>query len=597
MGTCMTCFAEMIEYIKEQYANRTAFSYTQNGEQKLITYDTFCNDINKLSYRIPRMGIPIALLGENRYQWIVAYFAIQISGNIVIPLDNSANFETIMSELDNARCSNIFYTERYSSFVHEMQNSYSRPLSTFPINNILESDYSIFRLYSQDTSEEIRDLRDLFKGASVVIYTSGTTSKPKGVLLTQQSIITNAVSAVRLVQFYPRILVFLPLYHALGITGGVIIPMLEGCTVILSNENYSILQNVQSSGAESLLAVPAMVKMFRDTIVDAQNNTSLMGNIKQIICGGAALASELYDFFENIHIAIQIGYGLSECSCAVSVNGNSARRRNAVGQVLDCCSVKIQNPDQDGCGEILVAGKNVMLGYLNAPGLTEKAFDGEYFKSGDLGYLDEDGYIYITGRCKNILVMSNGKKVAPEELENHIGIMPHVKEVLVFLSDREDKHELIAAEIYVDPKSDSEESRQSILKAIDKMNRNLPIYKRVQRIYFRDNEFEKTTTHKIVRKPVICSTHNADQKVSAVQQTIFSQIADMICKLTDVSGESIALDSDLFNDLGLDSLDYTTLICQISELYGVTISEEKYRSIRTVYDIASLIQENSHDAN
>lgn len=590
MSICVTCFDEMIEYIQEQYADRTAFLYTQNGEQKLVTYDTFYNDVSKLSSRFTQKGMPIGLLGENRYEWIVTYFAIQISGNTVIPLDNSANLETLISEMDNARCSNIFYTERYSSYVQEIQNSYTRPLSTFLINNILEDDCSPFSLYSQNTSEEAKEIRDLFKGASVVIYTSGTTSKPKGVLLTQQSIIANAVSAAKLVQFYPRILVFLPLYHALGFTGGVVIPLLEGCTVILNNENYSILQNIQSSGAESLLAVPAMVKMFKDAIVDTQNDTSLMGNIKQIICGGAALAPELYDFFEDIHIAIQIGYGLSECSCAVSVNGNSARRRNAVGQVLDCCSVMIQDPDQNGCGEILVTGKNVMLGYLNAPDLTEKAFDGGYFKSGDLGYLDDDGFIYITGRCKNILVMSNGKKIAPEELENYIGIMPHVKEVLVFLLDRDEEHELIAAEIYVDPQTDSDESRQLILEAIDKLNRDLPIYKRIQRIYFRDNEFEKTATHKIVRKPVVSSIHDAEQKAGGVEQTVFNQIADMIRKLTDVPDETIAPDSELFNDLGLDSLYYATLMCQISELYGVTISEAEYRSIRTVHDITSIVQ-------
>ena len=187
--------------------------------------------------------------------------------------------------------------------------------------------------------------------------------------------------------------------------------------------------------------------------------------------------------------------------------------------------------------------------------------------------------------------MSNGKKIAPEELENCISIMPHVKEVIVFLSGGDKEKECIAAEIYADPKADPDRSRQEILESIDSLNRNLPFYKRVQNVYFRDNEFEKTATHKIVRKPMACNAREAAQKVNSEQHSILNRVAEIICKLTDIPAGTVAPESERFNDLGLDSLYYASLMCEISEIYGINIPEEKYRSIRTVHDITSVIQE------
>lgn len=583
-------FREMLDYVKGQYAERVAFVYSNNNEQELITYETFCNDVLKLSRKFTTKRTPIGLLGENSYEWIITYLAIEVSDNIVIPLDHSANLETIVSEMETAECANIFYSDRFRPFVQEVQKNNKRSLlSAICMNNIQSDERDTFELYDQNNSEKTSKSKDLFKGASVVIFTSGTTSQSKGVLLTQQSIIANSVSATNLIQFYPKILLFLPLYHAFGITGGVFIPMLEGCTVILSNENYSILQNIQSSGANTILAVPAMVKIFRDTIIDAHNDVSIMGNVKQIVCGGATVAPELYDFFENIHIAVQIGYGLSECCCVVSINGNTDRRRNSVGQVVDCCSVKIMNPDQNGCGEILIAGKSIMIGYLDAPDLTAKAFDGEYFKSGDLGYMDDDGFIYITGRSKNLLVMSNGKKIAPEELESCICMIPHVKEAIVFLLMGERSHESVAAEIYIDPKSDSEKVRESVLESIDNLNRNLPIYKRIQRICFRSNEFEKTSTHKILRKPKAIGAADEIFNIDEEKQKDYRQLIELISKFSVVPIGEINLESDLFNDLGLDSLQYTSLMCEISDQFRLEFSGEIYKSINTVCDIVSII--------
>ena len=579
-------FDGLLDLIQEKYAGRTAFSFADGSGRRTVSYETFCQDVRRAARRFTRTGIPVALLGETRYDWIVLYFAIVTSGNIVIPLDNTANIETLLSELDNAGCSNLFFTERYRSLVRELRDSCKRSLSLLPAEIRNEE---AFPLLHPDTPEEASRLTALYKGASVVIYTSGTTSRPKGVLLTQWSIITDTVSAAKPLKYHPRVLSVLPLYHAYGMTCGILISLFQGCTVILSDDSRSLLQNIRSSRAETMPAVPAILKMIRDNIAEAENDLSLLGNLRQIICGSAAISPDVYDFYNRNGICIQVGYGMSECSCVVSVNRIGARKGTTVGPPIDKCYVRIKDPDPGGRGEILISGDTVMQGYLNAPDLTEQAFDGAYFRSGDIGYLDEDGHLCITGRSKNLLVMSNGKKVVPEELEGSISGMPHVKEVLVFLSGGNGEREAVAAEIYLNPGADPEQARQEVLEAIDRLNRNLPIYKRVLKVFFRDREFEKTGTQKIVRKPA-ASLRGKAMKPEEAPKAVTRQIADLITRLTGVPAEEITPDSELFTDLGLDSLYYTTLLNEVCERYGVTIPERLFRSIRTIRDITSVIQ-------
>ena len=585
----ITCFGGFLEYIRERYADRTAFVFTDSGVRRLVSYETFCEDVRRVSRRFTRTGIPVGLLGENRYEWIVLYFAITISGNIVIPLDTTANRETLLAGLGNAGCSNLFFTERFGSIARELRNSGERPLALFPVDIKPETGNETYPLISPGTPEDAAALTALYKGASVVIYTSGTTSRPKGVLLTQRNLTANAVSASKPLHYHSRVLSVLPLYHIYGMVCGMLVPLVSGCTVFLNDDSRSLAHNLRYSGAETLPAVPAILKMLRDSAADTENGLPLPGSLRQVICGSAALPADVYDFYNRSGICIQVGYGMSECACVVSVNRTGTRKGTTVGPPIDRCHVRIKDPDPSGRGEIQIAGDTVMQGYLNAPDLTEEAFDGPYFRSGDIGYLDEDGHLAITGRSKNLLVMSNGKKVVPEELEGCISGMPHVREVLVFLSGGNGERETVAAEIYPDPGADPEQARQAVLEAVDRMNRNLPIYKRVLKVFFRDTEFEKTSTRKIIRKPAAAAVREKAPQPESAPRAVTRQIAELITRLSSVPAEEITPDSELFTDLGLDSLYYTTLINEVCERYGVTVPEETFRSIRTVRDITSLI--------
>ena len=218
------------------------------------------------------------------------------------------------------------------------------------------------------------------------------------------------------------------------------------------------------------------------------------GNLRKIVCGGAPIRAEVGEFFDNIGISLINGYGITECSPAVTCNRPGKCKPGSVGVPMDCCQIKIHNPDDEGVGEIYVKGTNVMLGYYNEPEATAAAFDGEWFKTGDYGYIDSEGFLFIRGREKNLIILSNGKNVSPEELEDKLSRIEYVKEVLVY-----EENGFITAEMFLN-EEDFPDARQRIKGDIDEFNRKMPLFKNIGKYKIRDDEFPKTTTLKIVRK-------------------------------------------------------------------------------------------------
>jgi long-chain acyl-CoA synthetase len=224
---------------------------------------------------------------------------------------------------------------------------------------------------------------------------------------------------------------------------------------------------------------------------------SFGGNLKLIVSGGAPLDPRYVKGFREIGIIVLNGYGITECSPIVSVNRNEYYRDGSVGQIYSCCEVKIAEPDENGHGEICVKGKNVMLGYYKNEQATKEAFDGEWFKTGDIGYLDQDGFLFISGRKKNLIILSNGKNVYPEEMEYAILTdIPYVKEVVVYAES-----DAIVAEIFLDDKN-YPDCTLTINGDISRLNRTLPLYKNIGKIVIRDIEFPKTTVKKIKRQKI-----------------------------------------------------------------------------------------------
>ena len=583
----ISSFREMILYIREQYACRTAFSILRKGTHTCITYGKFYDDVMYTSEMLKTTGVPIAIFAENMYEWIVLYFSIGISGNIVVPMDTTASVDIITRQLEDAMCSIILCSDRYFKFLKDIQLKSGNRIKLIRISDIFNlQDLSIADII-QDQNETNTPLLNSYNNASVVIYTSGTTAQQKGVLLTQKNILSDAISASKTFSFAPCVVLILPLYHAFGLTAGVVVPLLEGCEVVLCDCNYSIVKCIKESNAESTIVVPAMLKLFHDNIVANNNDIGVMGNIRQIVCGGAMLQEELLDFFEERNISIYVGYGLSECAPVVSTNGNNLKKKGSVGKVLECCSVAIHDPDQNGYGEIIVKGDNVTKGYLNLPQCNSSSFEMDYFKTGDIGYIDDDGFLFVTGRLKDTIVLSSGKKIAPGELESHIGAIPYVNEVAVFLEETDDSREIIVAEIFADNQEAGEGYREKIQKEIGKMNLELPIYKRINRVRFREFPFLRTSTQKIIRI----------SEKDVILEEITKPIIDLLYQIPGRSFEAVSVENDLFNELGLDSLGFVTLASELSEKFHLDFYEDELREIRTVWDFSQYIYRKRHNCD
>jgi long-chain acyl-CoA synthetase len=372
-----------------------------------------------------------------------------------------------------------------------------------------------------------------------IVFTSGTTCKGKGVMLTQTNIVSDMTQGMYNFQITPKTLCVLPPHHTFGSTVNFVGHYAQGAEVYISGGLKYILNELKEQQPSHLILVPLFVETFYKRIwataekqgkdkllrtmikvsngmrkigIDARKKlfasvtSAFGGKLEMIICGGAALNQDIIDTFEGIGITILNGYGITECAPLISCNRNEFRKAGSVGTPIIGEQVKIADPDENGEGEICVKGPNVMIGYYKNPEATAAAFDDEgYFKTGDYGKLDEEGWIYITGRLKNLIILSNGKNVYPEEIETEISRIYGINEVVVYegLNPDGSSKDCIVAEIYPDfdsLKSRGIEDAQKYFKDnVNEINKKAAPYKKVQIVKIRNEEFEKNTSKKIVR--------------------------------------------------------------------------------------------------
>lgn len=485
----MTTFQELINLHVENTSNSIAFRYIKNKITEEITYKEFRNQILCLSAFFHLEQIQnrhIALLGENSYEWILAYFATVISANVIIPIDKEQNSTEIANLLKHSDADILIYSESYAKTAKELESSQivHKILCINDFSNFIEEGKRLLEHSDEDFSWQASDPDKL----CTIIFTSGTTGKPKGVMLTQRNLISDTVSACENVLFRGPSLLTLPLHHTFAFTAGVLVFLLYGFPICISRSLRTLCKDMQIFQPQSMCVVPLYIeKLYQMLEISVQtkeveNVLSVFGgNLDLLISGGAPIDAKAAEKMESVGIQVLNGYGITECSPVVAVNRNHYYRENSVGQILSCCMVKICD------NEILVKGDNVMQGYYKDTKATEAALQDGYFKTGDLGYIDQDGFLFITGRKKNLIILSNGENVSAEELEAKIMSVPNVKEVIVYVES-----DLITAEVYAENKTDIE---LNILE----LNKTFPVYKRIQKIKFRDTEFEKTSTQKIKR--------------------------------------------------------------------------------------------------
>ena len=446
----------------------------------------------------------IALIGENSYEWIVSFFATIISDNIIVPLDKDLPPDDLNGLVGRCGCELLIFSQTYADVAEKLCED--RPLATLSMADIPE-------LLARTQRTEFTHRRNP-EDTCAIFFTSGTTGKPKGVMLSEKNISYDSYYSAFDLWLEGNSVLTLPLHHTFSLAVGVIGAYICGHAVYISkglrhfagdlekHHPYSICvvplyletlykriwRQAEDEGLEGKLRWALRIsKVLRKAGIDVRRRLfkkvldKLGGKLTDIICGGAYLDQDYIDFFDDIGINIYNGYGITECSPIVSVNRAEKRVAHSVGKPISCLEVVTIN------GEICVRGDAVMLGYYNDAHASHDALVDGWFHTGDLGYIDDNGYVFMTGRKKNLIILSNGKNVSAEELEERLAHIDAVSEVVV-----RSKNDRIVAEIY-------SKDGQNVDAEVEAVNRKLPPYKRIAEIRYRDKEFPKTTTQKIKR--------------------------------------------------------------------------------------------------
>jgi long-chain acyl-CoA synthetase len=504
-----TNLKELVNTSAIKYNNEPAFTFERNNKTVNVSYSEFKSDVDAMGTALQDLGVDgmkIAVIGENSYEWIVTYFGVVNSGNVIIPLDKELPTIEIKNLIVNSDTRVLVYSNSYSdvaTFLKENDASISIYINMNDIPCLIERGRKIIACGNTTIVNYAIDNQAL----AAILYTSGTTGTAKGVMLSHKCIVSNAIGTGHNLSLPHSSLLILPLHHSMAFTAGVIMMIITG-TVIAINQSLKDLQkDIRKYRPRNILMVPLFIETFyKQILLEAKGScdikilkniaaAALGGNLDTLACGGAPLDRKYIEGYRKLGITVLEGYGITECSPVIAVNRNEYYRVGSVGQITSFCEVRIMNPDEKGHGEICVKGDIVMLGYYKNEKATKEAFDGDWFKTGDIGYMDNDGFLYISGRKKNLIVLGNGKNVYPEELEFALlNQIPYIKEVIVYAEEN-----LIVAEMYLDIEN-TPNCVSRLTEDILIFNQAQASYKNISKTVIRETEFPKTTTKKIKRQ-------------------------------------------------------------------------------------------------
>ena len=492
------------------------------------TFAQLVNDVTHISASLISRDVKrthIVLIGENSYEWMITYLGIILSGNVAIPLDNELSDREIIYLIKHSGGKMVFYSRTFFDLMEKSCDElnavdcfvcFENKMPKAKMNSFISFEDIILR------DRTVGSFKDNYiplseSEASVIVFTSGTTGASKGVMLSEKNVFCVSNRTNEYLHGGKLVFSVLPFYHTYGAMCALFLLRAQ-LTIALNDKVKNFMENMATLKPYNLLVVPIyMEKLYRSAIkilkdqnkldtvlklikfsnflrkvkIDLRKTlfkkirNSLGGNLRLVICGGAPLADEYIVFFRDIGIYLLQGYGITECSPLVSLNPFFSIRDGSVGRPLGYNQVKISSE-----GEILVKGDNVMLGYYNDPEKTNETICNGWFKTGDIGTIDKDGYLYITGRLKNLILLSNGKNVYPEEIEERVRRHDQIDDAIVYCSD----NDIITLQYY-SPEGDIND----INLFLDKVNHDLPIYAQIGKVIPRDTPFQKTTSQKIIR--------------------------------------------------------------------------------------------------
>ena len=547
---------ELLEYCANQYNNKILYTIDQK-----ITYKQFKEKVDNLSNSLINQqyeGKRIAIISENRYEWELTFFAICNGVGTVVPIDKSLPVQEIKNIVEQTNVELIFTSDEYLEELEEIdikQISFDGiEFSEMVANPILANKNEIKVISKEDEC--------------VIISTSGTTNKSKAVILTQNNIISNMLNVSEIMEITKEdiALSVMPLNHVLEGLFCMLLTIYKGATRIHCSNIDDIVDYIKKYKITYMGAVPAIYEYLYEKIDEWKEN---IPQINIFMSGGAPLKNEIIRKYKEKGINLIQGYGMTEAAPVISMETIENNKLCSVGKAIPNVQVKIINQNEDGIGEILVKGENITKGYLNNEIETKNAIIDGWLHTGDLGKIDEEGCIFITGRINNMIVLSNGKKVFPEEIEALINNTEGVKESVVYGTKK------INAKISY---NNNKISEQQLQEKINKINEQLPIYKRIQSIEYTTEDLDKTYLGKIKR-----NIEKNDEKDK------FSLLKEIIIEQLDIDESSIKLDSDLRNDLGADSLDKLAIFLKVENQFNIKIEKEQRKLVKTVQDLFKII--------
>ena len=552
----------LVEEAAQNFSDSTAISYKENywdKEVKRVSFNQWRDDVRNLGTALISEGLReqnIAIVGENSYGWCCSFFGVMAIGAVTVPIDKELPSEDIGGIIGTTGCKAVIYGKSAKAKIKELLQNGSMKSVEMLISVVPDDMFEAEDLGGR-TLVSLAQLQDkgrmLYAGGdnsyydykidtnklASIVFTSGTTGKGKGVMLSQANIGLDMTLGRYNFDITRKTLHVLPPHHTFGSTVNYVGHLSQGCEVYISSGIKHVSEEIKQQQPTHLILVPAFLEVMNRKIwatarkdgkegllkammkvsdllrkvgIDVRRKlfssvlSAFGGRLELVICGGAKLDEEIINTFDSLGITILNGYGITECAPLISANRNKYRKPGSVGTPILACRVKIDNPDENGEGEICVKGPNVMLGYYNNPEATAEVFDKDgFFHTGDYGKLDEEGWIYITGRKKNLIILSNGKNVYPEEIEADLQKVEGVSEVVVYAGEsrvQKDKI-IIVAEIFPDAElladkgiTDAQEYFENQVKIL---NAKMPPYKAVKRVKLRDVEFQKNTSRKITR--------------------------------------------------------------------------------------------------
>ena len=476
------------------YGDGDAFRYKVKKEIESKSYSDLKKDSERFSRLLEKKGLlgkHIALIGSTSYAWILSYFGIVDSGSVAVPLDASLPCEAAAELLRRADVSALVYSELRKDLAEAAKASCPN------VTTLISMEEELFPLLAENEgSFQAEPDPD---SLCTIMFTSGTTGKSKGVMLTHRNLADNATCLDLKIPPRTVTLTVLPIHHAYCLTMDILKALSLGAIICINDSIMRVVKNMKLFKPEMTLMVPMMI----ETVYNKLQDTPLIpkkllakevfgGKLKTICSGGAYLNPEMVDKFEEYGIKILQGYGMTECSPVISINPPWAINKNSVGKLLPGCKAQIVEE------EIWVKSPSVMMGYYKMPEETKETLEDGWLKTGDLGYVDDEGYLYITGRKKNLIILKNGENVSPEEIENELSKNRLVKEILVREADGVIQAEIFPDEEYAHRKK-IKDIPARLQEIVDEFNSTVPFAKQVHDLKIRETEFDKTTSKKIKR--------------------------------------------------------------------------------------------------